>query len=63
MTSKHLFGCKTFWLNALGIAALVVPGLPLAPATLGVLLAVLNIANRVLTVGPVHVLQDAAHEP
>lgn len=63
MKSKSLFASKTFWLNALGIGALVVPGLPLAPATIGLILAALNVGNRMLTQGPVHVLQDAAKEP
>lgn len=63
MKSKNLFVSKTFWLNVLGIGALVVPGLPLAPATIGLILAALNVANRTITAGPVHVLKDAATEP
>ena len=60
MRTKSLFVSKTFWLNVIGIAAMVLPGVPIPPATLGYILAGLNIANRVLTTGPVHVLDDAA---
>lgn len=60
MKSKSLFVSKTFWLNAIGIATMVVPGLNIAPATLAIVLATLNIGNRLLTEGPTHVLQDAA---
>lgn len=59
MKSKSIFTSKTFWLNAIGVATLVVPGLNIAPATIGIILAALNIGNRVLTQGPVHVLTDA----
>lgn len=60
MKSKSIFKSKTFWLNALGIAAMVVPGAPIDPHTLGYVMAGLNIGNRLLTEGPTHVLQDAA---
>ena len=60
--SKSLFVSKTFWLNVLGLAALMVPGLPSDPETLGMILAGLNVVNRVLTRGPVHVLKDAASD-
>ena len=63
MKSKNLFISKTFWLNAIGIGALVVPGLGLNPVTIGYILAGLNIANRLLTEGPAHVIQDAATKP
>ena len=60
MTSKSIFVSKTFWLNAIGIGVMVVPGLQINPVTLGYILAGLNIANRLLTEGPAHVIQDAA---
>lgn len=60
MKSKSLFVSKTFWLNAIGIGALLVPGLNLNPATVGYVLGALNIANRLLTEGPAHVIHDAA---
>lgn len=63
MKSKSLFVSKTFWLNALGVGALVVPGLGINPVTLGYVMAGLNIANRLLTEGPAHVIQDAATAP
>ena len=63
MKSKSLFASKTFWLNLIGIAALIVPGLNIPPETLVYVLSGLNVANRVLTEGPVHVLQDAAQKP
>ena len=62
MKSKSLFVSKTFWLNMLGIAAMVLPGVPIDPGTLAYMLAGLNIATRVITKGPVHVLTDAAYE-
>ena len=61
--SISLFVSKTFWLNMLGIASLAVPGIPLDTVTIGYILAGLNVAARILTVGPVHVLTDAANEP
>lgn len=60
MNSKSLFTTKTFWLNAIGIGLMVVPGLHINPVTLGYIMAGLNIANRLLTEGPAHVVQDAA---
>lgn len=63
MRSKSIFASKTFYLNLLGVATLVVPGLNIAPATIGIILAALNVGNRLLTQGPVHVLQDAAKAP
>lgn len=61
--SKNLFTSKTFWLNAIGIGSLVIPGLGLNPVTIGYVLAGLNIANRLLTEGPAHVIKDAATAP
>lgn len=61
--SKNLFKSKTFWLNILSMGAMVVPGLPIPPETLVWVAGGLNIANRLLTQGPVHVLKDAATEP
>lgn len=63
MKSKSIFVSKAFWLNVLGVGALVIPGLPIDPATLGLILAGLNVATRAITKGPVHVLKDAATEP
>jgi len=63
MKSKNIFLSKTFWINAVGVASLLVPGLPINAETLGLVLAGLNVANRLLTNGPVHVLKDAASEP
>lgn len=60
MKSKSLFISKTFWLNALGVGALLIPGMQLNPVTIGYIMAGLNIGNRLLTVGPAHVIQDAA---
>lgn len=62
MNSKSIFTSKTFWLNLIGIASLALPGLPIPPETLGYLLAGLNVAMRMITTGPVHVLKDAATE-
>ena len=63
MKSKSLFVSKTFWLNAIAIGTMVVPGLGINPVTLGYVLAGLNIANRLLTEGPAHVITDAATKP
>lgn len=63
MKSKSLFASKTFYLNLLGIGALLVPGLQINPVTIGYIMAGLNIANRLLTEGPAHVIQDASTKP
>ena len=63
MKSKTIFASKTFWLNLIGIASLAVPGLPVNPEVVGYVMAGLNVAMRVITSGPVHVLKDAATEP
>jgi hypothetical protein len=61
--SKNILKSKTFWLNVIGIAATVAPGLPVSPEQLVYIVGGLNVANRVLTTGPVHVLRDAAEDP
>lgn len=61
--SKSLLKSKTFYLNLLGVAALVIPGLQINPVTIGYIMAGLNIANRLLTDGPAHVIEDAATKP
>ena len=63
LKSRRLWQTKTCWLNMLGIGALVIPGLPIDPHTLGYVMAGLNIGNRLLTVGPATVLGDAATAP
>ena len=63
MNARPIWKTKTFWLNILGIGALVVPGLPIDPHALGYVMAGLNIGNRLLTVGPATVLGDAATAP
>ena len=60
---KHIFASKTFWLNVIGMASLAIPQAAVNPTTLGYVLAGLNIATRVITKGPVYVLNDAATEP
>lgn len=52
--SKNILQSKTFWLNVLGIAALVGGVLP--PKYGGPLLGVVNILNRLQTSQPVTVL-------
>ena len=63
MKSKNLFVSKTFWLNVIGIGLMVVPGVPLDPQVAGYVLGGLNIAMRLITQGPAHVVKDAATEP
>lgn len=63
MKSKSLFASKTFYLNLFGIGALLVPGLQINPVTIGYVMAGLNIANRLLTEGPAHVISDASTKP
>ena len=54
--TKSIFRSKTFWLNLVGAFTLLVPGLPIASATIGLIMTGLNIANRLLTDQPVHVV-------
>ena len=52
-TTKSVLKSKTIWLNSLTLAAAIVPGLAI-PAKTGVLvLALVNIALRWITKGPV----------
>lgn len=61
--SKSIFKSKSFWLNILGAIATYGAFLPVDPQTATYILAGANVAVRVLTKGPVHVLTDAASEP
>lgn len=63
MRSKSLLKSKAFWLNVLGAIATYGAFLPIDPQTATYILAGANVAVRVLTRGPVHVLTDAATEP
>lgn len=59
--SKSLFASKTFWFNVLTAASElsgVLSGV-LPAGTVTIAASVLNIALRVLTHGPVHVLHEA----
>ena len=62
MRSKSVFASKTLWLNLIGAAVTLLAVLPIDPDTLVYILSGLNIATRVITTGPVHVLKDAASE-
>lgn len=62
MKAKSILKSKTFWLNALTAVATYGGLLPQVPATMYALLGA-NVALRVITKGPVYVLQDAASEP
>lgn len=53
--SKSILSSKTLWLNVIGIASMVIPGLPIDPEIGAVVLAVLNIINRKFTTQPIHV--------
>ena len=54
MPSKSIFTSKTFWLNLLSAAAMFTGYLP--PKYAAVAIPALNIGNRFLTDGPVHVI-------
>lgn len=57
MTPKSLFASKTFWFQILSAAAAVSGVLPLAPATMAVVTAVVNVGLRIVTDTPVTVAQ------
>lgn len=57
--SKSLFTSKTFWFNVLTAAVDLAGYLPLPPGTAVLVVSGLNVALRVITKGPVHVLTEA----
>jgi len=59
--SRSLFVSKTFWLNFLTAAVEVTGALSdvIPPGALTLVLAGLNVAIRIITDGPVHVLTQA----
>jgi hypothetical protein len=59
--SRSLFVSKTFWLNFLTAAVEVTGALSdvIPPGALTLVLAGLNVAIRIITNGPVHVLTQA----
>ena len=59
--SRSLFATKTFWLNFLTAAVEVTGALSsvIPPGALTLVLASLNVAIRIITHGPVHVLTQA----
>lgn len=63
--SKNLLKSKTFWTGILGgvveYSGLLTPFVP--PGTLTYVVSVAMIGLRVITKGPVHVINDAANEP
>ena len=62
--SRSLFVSKTFWLNTL-LAAVEVTGAlssVIPPGALTLVLAGLNVAIRIITHGPVHVLTQAGDD-
>ena len=61
--SKSLFTSKAFWVNCLAMAIEVTGALSgvIPPGALTLVLAGLNVAIRVVTTGPVHVLTRAGH--
>ena len=60
--SRSLFVSKTFWLNVLTASVEVTGALSgvIPPGALTLVLAGLNVAIRLVTKGPVHVLTQAA---
>ena len=54
--SKSLWKSRTFWFNLLTAAAELTAVLPLPPGTLTIAAAVINVALRLVTSEPVHVL-------
>ena len=62
--SKSLFASKAFWTNFLAAAVEVTGALSgvIPPGALTLLLAGFNVAIRLVTKGPVHVLNSAARD-
>ena len=62
--SRSLFVSKTFWLNVLTAAVEVTGALSsvIPPGALTLVLASLNVAIRIITHGPVHVLTQAGDD-
>ena len=62
--SRSLFVSKTFWLNFLTAAVEVTGALSdvIPPGALTLVLAGLNVAIRIITHGPVHVLTQAGDD-
>ena len=54
--SKSLFTSKLFWFNVLTAAAALLDVIPLPPEYTAVAVGVINVALRVVTDQPVHVL-------
>lgn len=55
-SAKSIFTSKTFWLNVIGLGLTISGYLP--PQYAVPVMAVLNIANRFLTTGPVSLMGD-----
>ena len=62
--SRSLFVSKSFWLNVLTASVEVTGALAgvIPPGALTLLLAGFNVAIRLVTKGPVHVLNSAARD-
>jgi hypothetical protein len=62
--NRSLFVSKTFWLNVLTASVEVTGALSgvIPPGALTLVLAGLNVAIRLVTKGPVHVLNSAARD-
>ena len=62
--SRSLFVSKSFWLNVLTASVEVTGALSgvIPPGALTLLLAGFNVAIRLVTKGPVHVLNSAARD-
>ena len=60
--SKNLLKSKTFYFNVLTAVAELIGVIPLPPGTALIAVTAINVALRVITKGPVHVLTNAAKE-
>ena len=62
--SRSLFVSKTFWLNVLTASVEITGALSgiIPPGALTLVLAGLNVAIRIVTHGPVHILTRAGHD-
>jgi uncharacterized membrane protein len=62
--SRSLFVSKTFWLNVLTASVEITGALSgiIPPGALTLVLAGLNVAIRIVTHGPVHILTQAGHD-
>jgi hypothetical protein len=66
MKAKSILKSKTFWLQIIDSVTIILPlvgGTVIGQPALGLVLNGLTIGARLITKGPVYVINDAAKEP